>query len=157
MKKGVFTMFIGMSILLFACNTGNEVDKLYASWKVTDMKVDIPNVPPQLITNAKILALSTTYEFRNDNSFCMTIASNELDNGRRQVGTMSYSSNSLTLNTDSLFFERNGVWTNIEKSDFNKPYFKSMQLQIEKIIANQLLVAEKEVNGVIYYTLQKIE
>ena len=103
MNKENYIVLIGLSLLFFACNSGNE-KKISGVWKVTDMKVDIPNVPPQLITNAKILALSTTYEFRNDNSFCITIASNELENGRRQVGSMNFISNGVTLNTDSLFF-----------------------------------------------------
>ena len=156
MNKENYIVLIGLSLLFFACNSGNE-KKISGVWKVTDMKVDIPNVPPQLITNAKILALSTTYEFRNDNSFCITIASNELENGRRQVGSMNFISNGVTLNTDSLFFERNGVWAYIEKSDFNKPYFKSMEMKFEKISANQLLVAEKDMNGIIYYTLQRLK
>lgn len=157
MKRIHYLIFISLTILHFACNPGSKTETIYGTWKVTDMKVEIPNIHPQLITNAKILALSTTYEFKSDLKYCMTISDNELESGRKHMGSMVFNSNNLSLSTDSLLIEKDGIWTAIEKNDFNKPYFKIMEMKIERITNNQLLISEKEVNGIIYYTLDRIE
>lgn len=157
MKRIYFKIFISLIILHFACNPGSKTETIYGKWKVTDMKVEIPNIHPQLITNAKILALSTTYEFKSDLKYCMTISDNELESGRKHMGSMVFNSNNLSLSTDSLLIEKDGIWTAIEKNDFNKPYFKIMEMKIERITNNQLLISEKEVNGIIYYTLDRID
>lgn len=157
MKRIYFIIFMSLTILYFACNPRSKTETIYGKWKVTDMKVEMPNIHPQLITNAKILALSTTYEFKSDLKYCMTISDNELESGRKHMGSMVFNSNNLSLSTDSLLIEKDGIWTAIEKNDFNKPYFKIMEMKIDRITNNQLLISEKEVNGIIYYTLDRID
>lgn len=156
MKRIHYLIFISLIILHFACNPGSKTEKIAGQWKVTEMKVEIPNIHPQLITNARILALSTTYEFKSDMKYSMTISDNELESGRRHIGSITFNSNSFSLSTDSLLIEKDGVWTVVEKNDFNKPYFKIMEMKIERITDNQLFLSEKEVDGIIYYTLDRL-
>lgn len=121
------------------------------------MKCEIPNAFPRLVESAKIIALSTTYEFRPNMTFCMTISKNELDNGRRQIGKVAINAKNILLSTDSLFFEKNGRWSHVEKNDFRESYFKPMEIYVEKKTKNQIIISEKEANGKIYYTLDKIK
>ncbi len=60
---------------------------------VTEIKVEIPNIHPQLITNVKILTLSITYEFKSDLKYCITISDNELESGRKHMESIVFNSN----------------------------------------------------------------
>jgi hypothetical protein len=157
MKKINYMVLFALSTLLLACSSDVKIDKLIGQWKVSDMKVDLPNVPPQLIQNAKTLALSSTYEFKLDMTYCMTISKNELEDGRKQIGSVILNSNNISLHTDSLMFEVDGIWTPVKMDDFFKSVYKTMELKVEKITMNQLLISEKEGTGTIYYTLDRIK
>lgn len=156
MKKVYIIIFMNLTMLYFACNPGSKTEKIARQWMVTEIKVEIPNIHPQLITNARILALSTTYEFKSDLKYCMTISDNELESGCKHMESMVFNSDNLSLSTDSLLVEKDGIWTVVEKNDFNKPYFEIMAMKIERITDNLLLISEKEVNERIYYQLDRI-
>ena len=150
-------IFILISYLFVSCS--NDLSQqIIGEWKVSDVKIDIKNVPEQLIQNAKILSLATIYEFKNDGQYCMTISKNSLENGRKNIGKLVLDSNDkiIHLKTDSLLVEKNGNWELIKKNDFNTPMFKSMPMKVEKITSNQMILSEKEKSGVIYYTLDRI-
>jgi len=49
MKRINYMILFGLSIISFACNLGLKEDELTGQWKVSDMKVEIPSVPPLLI------------------------------------------------------------------------------------------------------------
>ena len=157
MPRTIFLIVLSIGLLLFACNPKLNTEQLTGQWKVTEMKVDIPNVPSQLIDNARILALATTYEFKSDRHYCMTISKNELGGGRKHFGMVTFDSKNFSLSTDSLWLEKDGAWTLIVRNDFNEPFFEVIEMKIEKMTERQLFVSEKEGNGAIYYTLEKAE
>ncbi len=146
-------------VLLFASCSNNISNEMVGNWKVTDLKVDMKNVPKPLIQNAKILALATKYEFKNNDTYCMTISKNALENGRKHKGTLSVSTlgKQITLNTDTLLFEEYGKWKLIEKNNSNSAIFNSISMKIEKVSPNQIILSEKEHNGMMYYTLNRFK
>ncbi len=144
-------------VLLFVSCSNNISNEIVGNWKVTDLKVDMKNVPKPLIQNAKILALATKYEFKNNGTYCMTISKNALENGRKHKGTMSVSTlgKQITLNTDTLLFEEYGKWKLIEKNNSNSQIFASMSMKIEKVSSNQIVLSESETSGTLIYTLDR--
>jgi len=152
------TLIYTFMFLLFASCSNNISKEMVGNWKVTDLKVDIKNVPKPLIQNAKILALATKYEFKNNGTYCMTISKNALENGRKHKGTMSVSTlgKQITLNTDTLLFEEYGKWKLIEKNNSNSAIFNSISMKIEKVSPNQIVLSESETSRTLIYTLDRI-
>ncbi len=157
MKKINYVILIGLSILYFSCNSNFKKDELFGQWKVSDVKFEIPNDQPELMKNAKTLSLATVYEFKNDMSFCMTIKKTSWENGRKQIGNFIINDKNMTLNTDTLLFEKNETWIQIENKIFNSEILTPKKMTIEKTSRNQLIISEKESKGIIYYTLDRIE
>ncbi len=157
MKRDIYLLAFSIGVLLFGCKSKLDTEQLTGQWQVPEIKVDIPNVPGQLIEHAKILALATTYEFKADRQYCMTVSKNELESGRKHFGRVTFDSNDFSLSTDSLLLEKNGAWTLIERNDFNAPFFGVMEMKIEKVTEHQLFISEKEGEGTIFYTLDKVE
>ncbi|UII29131.1 hypothetical protein LVD15_12070 [Fulvivirga maritima] len=135
MMKGFTFTLIGITLLFFSCQSELDKKDLIGKWKVTNMKVDIPNVPAQIIENAKILSLSTVYEFSDDMTFRMEIVKNERENGRKQIGRIEINDALLTLAIDTVFLRNNNdEWVNVEKRDsgFFDPIIMSIEKKIEK-------------------------
>lgn len=157
MKTRLKLILILISYLFVSCSEDIS-HQMIGEWKVSDMRVTMKNVPEQLLKNAKTLSLATSYQFKNDGQYCMTISKNSLEHGRKHKGEMILDPKNyqIHLKTDSLLVEKDGNWALIEKNDLNRPMFQSMSLKIEQITSNQMILSEKESNGVIYYTLDRI-
>ncbi|MEO1054967.1 MAG: hypothetical protein AAFX87_30315 [Bacteroidota bacterium] len=157
MKRSSVLMLSGIVIMFFSCQSGLDKKELIGKWRVTDMQVDIPNVPDQLIEDARTLSLSTIYDFNADMTFQMTIAKNEIENGRKQMGEIKINKQLLTLVTDTVFLRnRDDEWVNIDKKR-GADFFDPIPLTLEKKSADQMTLSEKEGSGKIYYTLNRIE
>jgi len=139
-----------------ACS-GDMSEQIVGKWKVSDMKVDMKNVPQQLIDNARILSLATTYEFSSDGLCTRTISKNTLENGLKYKGECIFGSDGkhIQLKTDSLFVEKENNWVLIDKNDFNKGMFTSKTMMVENISSSSMTLSESLKSGNIIYTLLK--
>jgi len=144
-----------MTILFTAIMTSCEKD-ITGEWTVVDMKTDIKSAPQLLIDRAKTLSLATSYEFSSDGNFTLIVTKNEVENiGRKHKGRMIINSKQLTLDTDSLFIENDGIWKLIEQNEFNTSAFELIKMKIEKQTPKQIILSEQEKSGIIYYTLHR--
>ncbi len=159
MKFKLYSLLLLFTFLSFSCTSEFGKDTVIGQWKVSDLKVNMENVPAELIKNAEILSLATSYEIRPDLSYTMTIAKNELENTRIQTGQLKLGlkSQRLRFTIDTLKFEKNNSWQTISKEEHNKPLFQSTTMKLEKHSRNMLVLAQERPGGLLYYTLERIK
>lgn len=158
MKLKLLLVF-SVILLLVSCGSKSIQESLTGKWKVTEMVVDIPNAPKEVIEAARTIALATTYDFKEDLSYALDIEKTEVDLGRKEEGSITVSKGSrlVTLSIDKISFPTHNSVRVLEKNEQNAGAFKSYTLKVEKISSNQLTLLGKEAGGQYYYTLKRAE
>lgn len=158
MNMKFFRFLILLSLILTAC-TDEVSENIIGRWEVSDIEVKVPDVPPQLVRDARSISLATRYEFRSDGRFRMTVTQNKLEEGRKHKGQylIHPSGKQLIMKTDSLRIKRNGKWENSKRNDYNRPMFRKVKMQIEENRKNRIILSEKEGKGKIYFILERMK
>lgn len=158
MKFPQTLLLLLLPITLISCSSNLRED-LVGEWQVSAMEVDMKDVPQPLIDNAEILSLATSYEFKANGHYCMTVSKNSLENGRKHQGRMTLDpkSGELTLHTDTLVIETQTGWEIVKRNEFNGPMFSSIKMKVEHSFINRLELSQTERAGTLFYTLDRIQ
>ena len=163
MIKSINFIIIFLTLVVVSCDSKVTNDKLYGTWKITDVKIEIDGQKTfdVLKKNAEIISLATSYTINSDKTFSKIVSKNEVEEiGFKYEGLWELSQikgiNIINFKVEKVFFDKIGEWEELIKSEMNDLMFDSFELKINKVTSKKMKVIARGNGATIYYTLTQI-